>query len=144
MMKKILYIIVSICAFQNCGMFKCDTVKYTITNQSDYDILIVGYLGNTSDSIPISSKTSHEIIKGGGECSNGTVGFFNLYNVADSASIIFDNSKIITYYNKDFSQENILQYHSSNFETNCSKNKGCDYEYIITNDQYNVALTFTE
>lgn len=153
---QIAFLLIILAGCSGCEFFDIDYDTYTIRNESDYSVTIKAYYHNEKfdkvkmvDSLEISSGDSYYIEKQTGEDSQ-EVGYFS--SAADSAVIIFNSTKKLIYtcntpyelendINNCIDSRNIIAYVNGDYEWD-SKRKGYDYEYIITNEDYNLATMY--
>jgi len=137
----------------SCEITDEDYDTYTIKNQTGktlvvmaYDkyrysdtILIGIYPSSISDSIHIPPLGQYSTKKRTGEDDEPN-GYFKSDGV-DSVIILFNNEKRIIYVcdkvisSACFESKNIMNWHKYS-ESTCEKNRGCDYVYNITKEDY--------
>lgn len=150
-MKYIIFIVVSLFLF-SCEITDIDYDTYTIKNETNKDVLILAYdkyyyinneimeieFPNLSDSIIIKANKEYFVKKVTGEDAQ-PMGYFK--SECDSVVLIFSDNKQLYYVCKNSYCEdnrNIVSFRNSSSKS-CEKNRGCDYVYTITNDDYEQA-----
>lgn len=139
-----------------CEITDIDYDTYTIKNETDYNVTILAYdkyyysgeqihkvdTPYLSDSIVIPNHDKYLIKKRTGE-DNDPRGHFKNAGV-DSVIISFENQKRLIYvcpYTYCDEPRNIIVYRLSSTKT-CEKNRGCDYTYTITQEDYENAQQY--
>ncbi|MBN2300637.1 MAG: hypothetical protein JXC31_05570 [Acholeplasmataceae bacterium] len=147
-MKYIIFIVINLFIF-SCEITDIDYDTYTIKNETNKDVLILAYdkyyyfdsvnVAYLSDSIVIYAEGQYKVEKRTGE-DHEPRGYFKSDGV-DSVVILFSNQKKLIYVcdkvigSACFDSRNIMNWHEYS-ESTCEKNRGCDYVYKITNDDY--------
>ncbi|MCQ2959452.1 MAG: hypothetical protein MJ198_04600 [Bacteroidales bacterium] len=127
----------------------CRYNLYEIKNDSNYAITIVNYdyngINPIIDTVKIAPKSSFcsEVSRNCKTPSVATNIFCNNYGVSDSIKIFFDTLRVTIFYSiPEFSEprnRNLLDPSSCFRKNGCRKNNGCNYIYVITDEDYFVA-----
>lgn len=152
-MKNILFVFVILACVNSCEIVDKDFDTYTIMNETDKNLTIIAYdkyyySGDSvlkvdepymTDSINLSSYEKHTVEKRTGE-DNQPRGFFKSGG-EDSVIVLFNNERRLIYVchkaiNSSCSDKrNIMNWYEYSTST-CEKNRGCDYIYKITEEDY--------
>lgn len=156
-MKNIFYLLIILLFISACEIIDTDYDSYTIKNDTEYTVNIIAYdkyynngvdtvavkweLVKLSDDITIKPYDKYYVEKETGEVAD-PMGAFTREDV-DSVIITFNNSKRVTYVCNDLylacydDPRNITNWHLYEFEK--EKNRGIDYTYTITQEDYDNA-----
>jgi hypothetical protein len=138
-----------------CEIFDTDYDTYTIQNDTDAVVKILAFIKYDFpnelenpvlvDSIVIDPLNKYFIKKIKGE-DDDPVGYFSS-DMVDSVVVIFNDSKKIFYVcyaakpSSCFNERNMMNRQEFS-EIKCEKNRGCDYTYYITSEDYEAATDF--
>ena len=128
----------------------CRYNLYRIENQSTHVITVINYTyyyyQSPIDTITIEPQSVYELT--GTTHGGKTPSIATEFLVSDSMKVCFDTLRSITYYcEPTFSEprkRNLLDPNSSFEKFNCRKNNGCDYRFVFTDDDFNVAKEITK
>ncbi|MCF6214527.1 MAG: hypothetical protein L3J45_10950 [Flavobacteriaceae bacterium] len=98
-MKKIFYLIILLSVLtQSCVDQASDDIVFTIFNQTDKNVKVLGFKGmQRAEPININPNSSFKVTRITGLDDNTLMSFYSLRNGVDSVRVVFNNERFMVY-----------------------------------------------